>query len=193
MRILSGKYKGRKLLPPPPGSSTRPVTGRVKKSLFDMLGGRVVDAVVVDLYCGTGSLGLEALSRGARSCAFAERDRRVLARLRRNIEAAGAAEVCSVWPGDLTKGLARRLGEVGAPVDVAFVDPPYAAARRWPASAAASRIFMPLAEHLADGGVVALRLPREIEPPEVAGRLVVRRRKRYGEMILALLELEAAK
>ena len=65
MYILAGKYKGRKLLPPPPGSVTRPVTGLVKKSLFGMLGVRVEDAVVVDLFCGTGTMGLEALSQGA--------------------------------------------------------------------------------------------------------------------------------
>jgi 16S rRNA (guanine966-N2)-methyltransferase len=193
MWILAGKYKGRKLLSPPPGSSARPITGRVKKSLFDMLGGRVVGAAVVDLYCGTGSLGLEALSRGARRCAFAERDRRVLARLRRNIEAVGAAEACTVWEGDVTRGLLRRLGEVGEAVDVAFVDPPYAAARRWSWPAAAGKIFAPLAEHLAEDGVVALRLPREVAVPEALGCLVTRRRKRYGEMVLALLGREAEK
>ena len=87
MRILSGMYKGHRLLSPPPGRATQPVTGRVKKSLFVMLGGRLEGAAVVDLYCGTCSMGLEALSRGARACWFAERDRRTVARLRRNIEA----------------------------------------------------------------------------------------------------------
>ena len=85
MRILAGEYKGRKLLPPPGRAQTRPITGSVKKSLFDMLGVRLVDAIVVDLYCGTGTIGLEALSRGAARCYFAERDRAVLERLRRNI------------------------------------------------------------------------------------------------------------
>ncbi|MGB2823106.1 MAG: RsmD family RNA methyltransferase, partial [Phycisphaerae bacterium] len=112
---------------------------------------------------------------------------------RRNIEAAGAAEACTVWEGDLTRHLDRRLGEVGGLVDVAFVDPPYAAVRRWSWSAAASRIFVPLAEHLADDGVVALRLPRDVEPPEVVGGLAVGRLRRYGEMMLALLGLEVAK
>ncbi|HUT01261.1 MAG TPA: RsmD family RNA methyltransferase [Phycisphaerae bacterium] len=188
MRILSGKYKGHKLLPPPPGSPTRPITGRVKKSLFGMLSGRLVDAAVVDLYCGTGSMGLEALSRDARACWFAERDRRVLGRLRRNIEALGAAAACTVWAGDLTRGLARRLDEIDTAVDVAFVDPPYAAARRWSWPAAESTIFAPLAEHLARDGVVALRLPRGAEPPEALGGLALRRTRRYGEMVLALLE-----
>ena len=187
MRILAGRYKGRKLLPPPAGSETRPITGAVKKSLFGMLGERLDDAAVVDLYCGTGSLGLEDLSRGAQSCAFAERDRRGVERLRRNIEAVGAAEQCTVWVGDVTKGLARRLGEIDAPVGVAFVDPPYAAARRWSWRRAAGTIFAPLAERLAAEGVVVLRLPAGAEPPEPLGPLKVLRRRQYGEMVVLML------
>ena len=192
MRILSGRYKGRKLLPPPAGAPTRPITGRIKKSLFDMLGELLAGAAVVDLYCGTGSMGLEALSRGARACAFAERDRRVLGRLRRNIEALGVAEASAVWAGDLTKGLSRRLETMGSPVDVAFVDPPFAAARRWSWAAVGSTIFGPLGERLAAGGVVSLRLPRGAELPEALGGLAVRRVRRYGESVLALLGPERA-
>jgi 16S rRNA (guanine(966)-N(2))-methyltransferase RsmD len=188
LRILAGIYKAQKLLPPPPGSRTRPVTARVKKSLFDMLGERLVDAAVVDLYCGTGSMGLEALSRGAQACWFAERDRKVLARLRRNIAKLGAAERCTVWPGDLTADLARRLDETGRRVDVAFVDPPYATARGWSWPGAESTIFAPLSRGLADDGIVALRLPADVEPPEGLARLAVRRVRRYGEMVLVLLE-----
>ena len=188
MRILSGKYKGRKLLSPPSGSTTRPITGAVKKSLFGTLADRLDGATVVDLYCGTGSMGLEALSRGARACGFAELDRRVLERLRRNLDAVGAAGQCKVWPGDVTKGLARRLGELPAAVDVAFVDPPYEAARRWSWAAAASTIFAPLAEHLAEGGAVVLRLPVGVECPEALAGLSVTRRKQRGGMVLVTLE-----
>ena len=192
MRILAGEYKGRTLLSPPSGSVTRPITGRVKKSLFDMLGDRLLDAAVVDLYCGTGSMGLEALSRGARACWFAERDRRVVSRLRRNIEAVGAGEICGVWPGDATKRLAERLAEVDGPVDVAFVDPPYAAARRWSWDAVAEAIFRPLAERLADDGLVVLRLPAGVELPERVGGLTVVRVRLYGDMALAMLRREEA-
>jgi 16S rRNA (guanine966-N2)-methyltransferase len=187
MRILSGKYKGRKLLPPPPGSTTRPITGAAKKSLFDMLAGRLQDAVVVDLYCGTGSMGLEALSRGARACAFAERDRAVLGRLRRNIEAVGAEAACTVWPGDVTRGLGERLARIGCPVDVAFVDPPYAAARKWSWQAAERTIFTPLAERLADEGRVVLRVPGDVDVPAELAGLGAARTRRYGSMVLALL------
>jgi len=187
MRILAGRYKGRKLLPPPAGSETRPITGAAKKSLFDLLGGRLDGLAVVDLFCGTGSMGLEALSRGARACWFAERDRKVVERLRRNIEAIGAAEQCTVWAGDAARGLARRLGKIGEPVGLAFVDPPYAAARRWSWRRAESTIFAPLAERLADDGVVVLRTPADAEPSEPIAGLDVLRRKQYGEMVIRLL------
>ena len=187
MRILAGLYKGRKLLPPPPGSETRPITGAAKKSLFDLLGDRLDGAAVVDLYCGTGSMGLEALSRGARACWFAERDRKVVERLRRNIEAVGAGEQCTVWAGDASRGLTRRLGQIDGPVGVAFVDPPYAAARRWPWQRVASTIFAPLAERLAADGVVVLRVPAGAEPPEPLGPLEILRRRQYGEMVVLLL------
>ena len=78
MQILAGAHKGRKLLSPPRGSEGRPITSMAKKSLFDMLGGRLAGATVVDLYCATGTMGLEALSRGAARCYFADREARLL-------------------------------------------------------------------------------------------------------------------
>jgi len=189
IRILSGKHKGRRLLPPPAGSETRPITGRVKKSLFDMLGERLIDAAVVDLYCGTGSMGLEAISRGARACWFAERDRAVVRRLRRNIEALGVGGRCTVWPGDLTAKLPARLDALGGAVDVAFVDPPYAAARQWSWPVAADTIFAPLAEHLAADGLVVLRLPGGLDLPDALGGLAIERTRAYGEMVLAMFGL----
>jgi len=193
MRIQAGLHKGRVLLSPPAGSVTRPITGLAKKSLFDTLADWMGQAVVVDLYCGTGSMGLEALSRGARRAAFGEMDRRVLARLRRNIDAMGVGEACTVWPGDATRGLARRLDELGEKIDLAFVDPPYADLRRWDWPAAERTLFGPLAAHLAPDGVVVLRMPDDAALPggsagalTLAG-LVCRREKRFGDMVLALM------
>jgi 16S rRNA (guanine966-N2)-methyltransferase len=185
--ILAGKYKGRKLLSPPTDSVTRPVTGLVKKSLFGMLSQRVEDAVVVDLFCGTGTMGLEALSQGARACWFGESDRRVIDRLRRNIETFGAAAASTIWPGDVTHGLDSRLEGIGTPVDLAFVDPPYETAREWNWRAVADTIFFPLYKHLAEEGVVVLRLPQDVTLGQDMGGLVVERMRQYGKMVLALL------
>jgi len=186
MRILAGAYKGRKLLAPPRNSPARPMTGLAKKSLFEMLGGQLSEATIVDLYCGTGTLGLEALSRGARRCYFADRDRAVLLRLRRNIRALEAEEQCRIWPGDAPARLRRRLDEVDGCVDVAFVDPPFAAARQRDWNRKAGRIFAALAEKLAGDGLVVLRLPGRVEPPERIAALTIRTTRRYGDMTITI-------
>jgi len=195
MRIEAGKYKGRVLLSPPAGSITRPITARAKKSLFAMLADWMPDGVVADLYCGTGSMGIEALSRGARLAAFAEKDRRVLANLRKNIETIGATDDCRIWPGDVTRGLARRLDELGSLLDVAFLDPPYAALRKWDWPASERMLFAPVAAHLADDGVVVLRLPNDAALPEGVAKaeeialagLACKRVKTFGDMVIAIL------
>jgi len=187
MRILSGKYRGRVLLPPPKQAQTRPITGRAKKSLFDTLGPYLDEAVVLDLYSGTGTMGIEALSRGAAWCIFAEKDRNVVARLRRNIEACGAGEVSDVWCGDIRVTLRPRLAGLDRELDVAFVDPPYADARRWDWAKAESNIFAPLADKLADDGLVVLRTPKGLEVPATVAGLTEMRTKKYGGMIITLL------
>ena len=187
MHILAGEFKGRTLLSPPGRSQTRPITGLAKKSLFDMLGSRLDGACVVDLYCGTGTMGLEALSRGAALCCFAERDAAVLARLRRNIQTLGADGRSRVWAGDIPRRLAGWLAGLERAVDVAFVDPPYAESRQWDWPLETRRIFDPLAERLSEDGVVVLRLGGRGQPPDRLGRLATTRVRQYGDMTVALL------
>ncbi len=186
MRILSGSFKGRNLLSPPGKATTRPMTGRVKKSLFDMLHARLEGARVLDLYCGTGTMGLEALSRGAGRCWFAERDREVVDRLRRNIAEVGVEALCEVWRGSIPARLAHWLDTLDAPADLAFVDPPFAQVRRWSWDRSDREIFTPLGEHLARDGLAVLRVPGKIDAPE---RLATLRRsdlREYGGMSVAL-------
>ena len=163
------------------------MTAAVKKSIVGMLSSRLEGAVAVDLYCGTGSMGLEAVSAGASRCYFADRDRTVLRRLARNIEALGAKEACTVWRGDGEQRLAGWIGRLDVPVDIAFVDPPYSRARRWNWSAVEARIFAPLAEHLADDGLVVLRLPRGVDCPPALGGLTTKRSRTYGDMVVEML------
>ncbi len=191
MRIISGHYRGRKLLPPE-GRVTRPITDRVKESLFGILTGWMDGATVVDLFCGTGSLGLEALSRGAAHCWFADRDRGAIDRLTKNIQTLDVDDRCTIWSGDLIAGLGRRLASIQGPLDVAFLDPPYPMAVEWlqdPAAGkiAAESVFAPLAGVLAHDGVVVFRTPRELPcPPEIGG-LPCLRRKECGTMALNFL------
>ena len=144
-------------------------------------------------------MGLEAISRGASLAAFAELDRRVLDQLRRNIETLGVADACRVWPGDVTRGLSARLDELGRAIDIAFVDPPYAALRKWDWPAAEAALFAPLAAHLAADGLVVLRMPDDADLPggadgpaaaaedlKLAG-LACKRVKRFGDMVLVVL------
>ncbi len=187
MHILAGEFKGRTLLPPPTASASRPITAAAKKSLFDILMPYLVEAAVVDLYCGTGTLGLEALSRGAARCWFADYDRRVLERLRRNIQTLGVQDRCTVWSGDITVRLSGWLETMPGPVDVAFVDPPFADARRWSWPMMEASLFAPLAVRLARDGLVVLRVPKDLHVPQQMGALTVRRTKTYGAMKVILL------
>ena len=187
MHIQSGTHRGRRLLPPPKGAVTRPITGLAKKSLFGMLGGHLPGAKIADLFCGTGTLGLEALSNGASHCIFAERTPAVVSRLRRNIETVGLAEQTTVWAGDVMRSLARRLAKLDAPLDVVFVDPPYAQSRQWDWPRITRQLFGPLAKHLAEDGIVVLRAEAHVQRPEVLAGLTMVREKTFGEMALWLL------
>jgi 16S rRNA G966 N2-methylase RsmD len=102
MRIIAGEFRGRKLLGPE-SEVTRPITDRVKQSLFDILIPNIPGARVYDCFAGTGSMGLECLSRGAEHVIFFEADRSAAARLRRNIETVGVKDRSTVVAGDLFK------------------------------------------------------------------------------------------
>ena len=131
MRVIAGEFKGRRLHTAR-GMRTRPTADRVREALFSMLGD-VSGARVLDLYAGSGALGIEALSRGAESAVFVERDPRALAALRRNLEAVGAsAEV-------RREDVLRFVTRVERTYDLVFLDPPYDVA---------SRVAAPLSEAL---------------------------------------------
>jgi 16S rRNA (guanine966-N2)-methyltransferase len=125
VRIIAGRYKGRRLVAPE-GLETRPTSDRARQALFDMLmhapwgQGAVRGAAVLDVFAGTGALGLEALSRGAASAAFIENGRPALAALRANIAGCGAEPLCRVIAAD-----ARLPPPGGAACGLIFLDPPY--------------------------------------------------------------------
>jgi len=126
MRIVAGAWRGRSLIAPP-GVETRPTADRVRQALFDILmhapwAGRsaIEGASVLDVFAGTGALGLEALSRGAARAVFVERSRPALTALRANIAACRAEDRCEVLPIDALNV------PVGERADILFLDPPYA-------------------------------------------------------------------
>jgi 16S rRNA (guanine966-N2)-methyltransferase len=119
MRVIAGKAKGRRLKSP--GLGTRPMTDRMKESVFSSLG-ELKGLVVLDLYAGSGSLGLEALSRGAKKARFVESARDAIVKLEENIETTGLGSKAEVTWADVASTL--QLG-TGDRVDLVFLDPPY--------------------------------------------------------------------
>ena len=180
MRIIGGAAKGRRLRSPR-GTGTRPMMDRVREATFSSLGPFVVDAAVLDLYAGTGSVGLEALSRGASSVVFVESDREVLRVLEKNIEAVGLG-------GTIVGGSAERfLTGDRAQYDLAFVDPPYEAPLP-----SVDQVLAALGERLNEGGVVVLHRRAGTGEPSLPPGLVLTDRRRYGSAEITRLSKEKA-
>lgn len=178
-RIIAGRARGTTLAVP--GSGTRPTSDRVRESLFGALesADAMSDARVVDLYAGSGALGLEALSRGAASVDLVEKHAPAAAIVQRNVgavvKALGGRPTVQVHRSPVAAYLARPCG----PWDLAFVDPPYDLADE-ELAAALDALAPRLSE---DALVVVERSSRSGEPP-LPSTLVVERSKRYGDTTL---------
>ena len=168
MRVIAGAAKGRRL-EGPKGSDTRPMTDRAKEAIFSSIAADVGGADVIDLYAGTGSMGLEALSRGADSVVFVERDRSALAVLQRNIDTVGLGG--RVLPSDVAMLLA---GGSDARFDLAFVDPPYAET-----TANVHHVLAALVDWLRADAVVVLHR-RVGEPRPIVAGLIPEADRQYG-------------
>jgi 16S rRNA (guanine966-N2)-methyltransferase len=123
MRIIAGTLKGRKLSPIK-GLEIRPTADRVRESIFNILGNRVQDAVVLDLFAGTGALGIEALSRGASAATFIDNRRASLSIVRQNVMACGLEPRCRLMCCDICRGL-HPLKRFISEFNLVFMDPPY--------------------------------------------------------------------
>jgi 16S rRNA (guanine966-N2)-methyltransferase len=168
MRVVAGIARGRRLAAPP-GKETRPTSDRAREALFNALGslGALEDATVLDLFAGSGALGIEALSRGAAACTFVDSDRRALDVVRANLVTTNLDDAATVVQSDADRFLDRAV----ARWDLALLDPPYAF-DGWDA----------LLERLpADLAVV--ESDRSITLPS-GWRLV--REKRYGTTVVAI-------
>lgn len=124
-RIVAGALRHRKLNSPP-SRATRPITDRAKEMLFENLGGELKGERVADVCSGTGTIGLEALSRGAQSVVFLERDYKTHAILKQNVESLGVADQCLCWRTDILRtSFQPQNVEAFLPFDMVFFDPPY--------------------------------------------------------------------
>jgi 16S rRNA (guanine966-N2)-methyltransferase len=153
MRIIAGEFRGRKLLPPA-SQATRPITDRAKQSLFDILTPIIEAATVYDCFAGTGSMGLECLSRGAAHVTFFEADPSAVDRLKKNIAALGVARHSNVISVDLFRWCAKSSTHERA--SLVFLDPPYRFLTERPDDLCqlAQRL---VEKHLQPGGVVVFR------------------------------------
>ncbi|MBL7183658.1 MAG: 16S rRNA (guanine(966)-N(2))-methyltransferase RsmD [Anaerolineae bacterium] len=175
MRVIAGKAKGRKLRPVP-GDVARPITDRVKESLFNILGGGVVDALFLDLFAGTGSVGIEALSRGARRAVFVERNRRAIETIKENLKTTGLAAQAEVVRADVFRFLAR---EPAQQFDLIYIAPP-----QYKGLWAETLLALDRRGFLTEGGLAIAQIyPKEYREMELKSLELVDQRK-YGSTML---------
>jgi 16S rRNA (guanine966-N2)-methyltransferase len=174
VRVVAGRWGGRRLQAPA-GDATRPTSDRVREALFSILGARVVDARVLDLFAGSGALGIEALSRGAAEATFVDSAPAAIRAVRANLEAVGAQ--AEVHRADARRFLGSASGEARQ-YDLVFLDPPYRLAGRL-----GSELTAALAAVLAPGAAVIAesdrRAPLELE-------LSILDERRYGDTLIRI-------
>jgi len=171
MRIIAGQHGGRRILGPKDDTTTRPITDRVKQAVFDKLTAYQIleGGHVLDLFAGTGSMGLEALSRGSDFCTFVDQDQDAISRLKKNLETIGlmdqaAVHTTSVGSMMWTHGLQAR-----GPIQAAFLDPPYALMETQDAHENFCQVMAAVLPHMDATGVALLRVPKEVDPLPAPG------------------------
>lgn len=180
MRVTGGALRGRRIRVPP-GAAVRPTSDRVRESLFGRLGD-LGGVRVLDVFAGSGALGIEALSRGADAAVFIERSGSVATVLRSNLDALGLSTQAHLVRGEAAAGV-RRLAQEGARFELVLLDPPYQDA------AALLRALRALASSgiLAPHATVVVEASKHAPPPLVEGLALVDER-RYGDTVLHRFE-----
>ena len=184
MKITGGQWTGRNIRVP---KGVRPTTARSKEVLFGLIGDRIPNTLVIDLFCGSGALGLDALSRGADQVFFVDRSMRAIHAVRSNIEIMGVEECSTVIPGDAFRVL-NKLASQGHRADVITADPPYD-------SELADRILQSVDESgiMVPGGwlVVEYRSGEKISESACASFTLVKSRK-LGDTVISIWEWSPA-
>ncbi len=168
MRVITGSARGTRL-EAPPGLSTRPTSEMCKEAVFSILHFELSEARVLDLFAGSGQMGIEALSRGAKSCVFVDNSRQAQAVIRRNLAAAKLAGKSRVEGMEAEPFLRSHTG----PFDIALLDPPYG-------QQLCQAVLPLLAQRMSDQGIIVCETEREETLPEQAGAFSLHRTYRYG-------------
>lgn len=185
MRIVGGTHSGR-VLRAPAGAATRPTSEKVREALFNILGntlGSLEGEHVLDLFAGSGGLGIEALSRGAAHATFVDSAKPALASVRQNLRELGLEARATVVSGDAVMQAARLVP--ARPWKLVFVDPPYR-------SDLATRVVLALPPaNLAPGAVIVIEHDRHNAPPDALGSLLRTDQRRYGDTLISFFEVPA--
>ena len=168
MRVIAGTARGKNLQALPGEDITRPTINRVKEAMFSR---------VLDLFAGSGQLGIEALSRGAKSCLFVDRSAEALAVVKANCKTAGVDRQSDIRQGEAESFLANIRG----PFDLALLDPPFH-------HDTVAAVLPLLAAKMAPGGVVLCETEREADLPEQAGALTLVKQYNYGKIKVSRYE-----
>ena len=174
MRVIAGTARGKNLQALPGEDITRPTINRVKEAMFSSVQFLVPGARVLDLFAGSGQLGIEALSRGAKSCLFVDRSAEALAVVKANCKTAGVDRQSDIRQGEAESFLANIRG----PFDLALLDPPFHH----------DTVAAVLAAKMAPGGVVLCETEREADLPEQAGALTLVKQYNYGKIKVSRYE-----
>ncbi len=183
MRVITGTARGKRLAELE-GMETRPTTDRVKEGLFNAIQFDIEGRRVLDLFAGTGQLGIECLSRGAASCLFVDQRRDAVAVIRQNLKTTGLADLAQVVQGDSL----RTLKSQRSPFHLIFLDPPYDTPLLETALNTIADIDM-----LSENGIIVCESPVQRELPELDAPYRKDRSYRYGKIKVTLYRKEALK
>lgn len=190
MRVIAGHFRSR-VLSAPPGLDTRPTSDRLRETLFNVLAPRISGAAFLDLYAGSGAVGIEAISRGASRVAFVERDPAAARVLRGNLESLHISEGFRVHAGSVKTFLQKRAADAGPkpdPNDIVFLDPPYDAADEY--ASTLNLLGGSTAAHIAPDAVVIAEHRRKTTLEESYGTLRRTRLLEQGDAALSFYVAE---
>src|SRR5437016_8844440 len=180
MRVIAGKYRSRKLIAPT-GMETRPTSDRLRETLFNVVSAAVQDSIWFDLFAGTGAVGIEALSRGARMVYFAEATRKSVELIQQNLLALNLASGFQILQQDSASAIAK----VSEPVDICFLDPPYKMEEQY------EKVLTTLANAslLRENSMVIAEHSKHFDPREHYGRLKRFRKLVQGDAVLSFYRI----